>query len=98
MAITFIARMKVYAEKEKQFRQLCHHLEAAVTKAEPDTLFYKFYRLDDPLHYAVIESFKDEAAEEVHMNAEHFKKYGPDMIACLDGGYHREYLHPIEPE
>ncbi len=98
MAITFIARMKVFAEKEEYFRQLCHKLEAAVIAAEPNTLLYRFYRLDEPLHYAVIESFTDEAAEDIHMNADHFKEYGPDMIACLDGGYHREYLHPIDPE
>lgn len=97
MTITFISRMKVYPEKEAQFRDLCHKLEEAVRRSEPGTLFYKFYRLEEDFHYAVLESFKDHAAEEAHLASDHFKAIGPDMIACLDGGYEREYLHPLQP-
>ncbi|HEY8351518.1 MAG TPA: antibiotic biosynthesis monooxygenase [Sphingomonadales bacterium] len=97
MTVTFISRMKVFPEKEALFRDLCRQMEEAVRQNEPDTLYFRFYRLDGEHRYAVIESFKNEAAEEAHLSSPHFKAIGPDMIACLDGGYEREYLHPLQP-
>ena len=96
MAVTFLARMKVHPHKEQDFIDLCHKLEEAVRDSEPGTLLYKFYRLEEPLQFAVLESFQDHAAEEAHLASPHFKKFGPDMIACLDGGYHREYLYSLD--
>ena len=98
MTITFISRMKVFPEKEQQFIALCKKFEAGVHGHEPDTLLYKFYRLEEPLHYAVLESFTSHAAEEAHLNSATFKAVVPDMVACLDGGYHREYLYPLDKE
>ena len=95
--ITFLSRMKVFAEKEQQFIDCCKKLEAGVHNgSEPNTLLYKFYRLEEPLHYAVLESFTSHEAEEAHLASDTFKAVVPDMIPCLDGGYHREYLYPLD--
>ena len=41
---------------------------------EPDTLYYRFFRLRGPREFAVMESFADEAAEELHMNTRTCRK------------------------
>jgi autoinducer 2-degrading protein len=96
MTYTFIARMKVFPEKEKQFIYACNKMELAVRKKEPDTILYKFYKLREPFSYAVIESFKNEAGDKAHQNSDHFKEIVNDMIECIDGEYIREYLDPLE--
>ena len=98
MAHTFIARMKVFPEKEAQFIKACERMEESVREHEPDALYYKFYRLREPHAFAVIESFKNEAADEAHQQTDHFKEIAPAMIECLDGGYEREYLDPLKTD
>ncbi len=95
--ITFLSRMNIKPEKQKEFCQLVEKLTAAVHANEPETLAYQFYKLrDQPLGYAVFESFVNEAAEEHHLNTPHFKQLATPMIECLDGAYVREYLDPID--
>jgi quinol monooxygenase YgiN len=63
---------------------------------EPETTIYQFFReRDKPLHYAVIEQFTSEAAEEAHRDTPHFHRFAPPLIDCLDGTYVREYLDPL---
>jgi (4S)-4-hydroxy-5-phosphonooxypentane-2,3-dione isomerase len=96
MAITFLARMTVKAEKEQEFVALCKTLAEKVTANEPDTLAYAYYKLREPLGYAVLESFTDEAAEERHLAAPYFTEVVDDILGCLDGTYVREYLDPLD--
>ncbi|MEL7029224.1 MAG: antibiotic biosynthesis monooxygenase [Pseudomonadota bacterium] len=96
MSYTFIARMKIFPEKEKLFIETCKRMEEAVAKYEPDTLYYKFYRLREPNAFAVIESFKTEAGDQAHQDSAHFKEIVPAMMECLDGGYEREFLDPLD--
>ena len=98
MTHTFIAKMKVFADKEAQFIAACERMEQAVAANEPDALIYKFFRLREPHSFAVIESFATEAADEAHQNSPHFKEIAPDMIDCIDGGWTREYLDPLRQE
>lgn len=95
--ITFLSRFKIKPEKEDEFVQLTRDLSAAVHANEPGCLAYQFYKLRDDDHaYAVFESFKDADAEDAHMNAPHFSRFGTPMIDCLDGPYIREYLDPVD--
>ena len=96
MPLTFLARMKVYPHKEGEFIALCRRIEADVQAHEPNCLAYKFYRLREPNAFAVLESFTDEAAEEFHRTAPHSKAVIVDIIECLDGGYHREFLDDLD--
>ena len=95
--LTFLARMKVKPEKEREFVRLAKALIVEVHEKEPQTIAYAFFKLrDEPLGYAVFEQFANEAAEESHQNTPHFKRIAPDLIECLDGTYVREYLDPLE--
>jgi quinol monooxygenase YgiN len=95
--LTFLARMKVKAEKEQEFIRLASELTSEVRAKEPETKAYAFFKLrDEPLGYAVYEQFFNEEAEQAHLNTPHFNRIAPDLIACLDGTYVREYLDPLE--
>lgn len=97
-AISFLARMTVKPGREEEFLQLARNLEEKVHTHEPDTLYYRFFRLREPRQYAVMESFADAAAEEKHMNSDYLAKTAPPLLGCLEGEppYVREYLDPID--
>ncbi len=95
--MTFLARMKVKADKEEEFKRLAAILTEKVHALEPETLNYQFFKLrDEPLSYAVYEQFASEAAEEAHRNTAHFSELAPDLIDCIDGTYVREFLDPMD--
>lgn len=93
--ITFIARMTVKPEREEEFLACCRELEAHVRAHEPDTLVYGFFRLREPHRFAVLESFRDEAAEHRHMSSPVLAQVGPRIAACVDGTWVREYFDPL---
>lgn len=93
--ITFIARMTVKAGHEAAFVAACRELEDYVRQHEPDTLLYEFFRLREPNRYAVLESFRDEAAEHRHMGSAKLAEVAPRIAACLDGTWEREYFDPL---
>ncbi len=93
--ITFIARMTCKPEKQAEFVSLCEDLEKYVAANEPDTLMFGFFKLREPHRYVVLESFRDEAAEHVHMNSSMLAATAPKIAACLDGTWVREYFDPL---
>ena len=95
--VSFLSRMKVHADKEQQFIDCCKRLTEKVLAYEPECLYFRFYKLrDEPLGYAVFESFLNEAAEEAHMQTDYFQEVLPGIMECLDGPYVREYLDPLD--
>ncbi len=94
--ITFIARMTVKPDKREEFIRLCRELEDYVRANEPDTLAYEFFKLRDENRYAVLESFRDEAAEHRHMNSKLLAQSGPKIGSCLIGTWEREYFDGLE--
>ncbi len=96
--ISFIARMTVKEGREQEFIGHCQALAKKVAENEPDIRYYRFFKLREPRWYAVVESFADEAAEEIHMNSEYLAEIAPPLLDCLDGdpAYVREYLDPID--
>ena len=93
--ITFIARMTVKPEREREFIECCRQLEEHVRAHEPDTLVYEFFRLREPNRFAVLECFRDEAAEHRHMSSTVLAQVGPRLAACLNGTWVREFLDPL---
>ena len=93
--ITFIARMTVRPGHEAAFVAACRQLEAHVRANEPGTLMYEFFKLREPNRYAVLESFRDEAAEHLHMGSAVLAEVAPKISACLDGTWEREYFDPL---
>lgn len=94
MPMTFLARFQVKPEKEAEFIDLVFAAEREAAN-EPDTLAYKFYRLDEPCHYAVFESFTDASADEAHQANPANVPIIEKMISCMAGTYTREYLHDV---
>lgn len=94
--ITFIARMTCRPDKRAEFIELCRRLEDYVRANEPDTLSYEFFKLREENRYAILESFRDEAAEHRHMNSALLAETGPKISACLIGTWEREYFDVLE--
>jgi (4S)-4-hydroxy-5-phosphonooxypentane-2,3-dione isomerase len=94
--ITFIARMTCKPDKARELVRLCRALEEYVRDHEPDVVAYEFFKLREPNRYAVLESFKDEAAEHRHMSSAKLAEVAPQISACLDGTWVREYFDPLE--
>lgn len=96
MKITFVARVTVKPECESEFMACCRALEEHVQANEPDTLIYTFFRLREPGQFAVLESFRNEAAQQHHMSSPVLAEYSPKLAACVEGTWVREYLDPLE--
>jgi autoinducer 2-degrading protein len=94
--ITFIARMTVKPNERAEFIRLCRILEDHVRANEPGTLCYEFFKLREENRYAVLESFRDEAAEHQHMSSKLLGELGPKISACLDGTWVREYFDELD--
>ena len=93
--ITFISRMTCKPDKHPQFVAACRRLEEYVRSNEPDTLMFEFFKLREPDRYVVLESFRDEASEHLHMNSKMLAEVAPTISACLDGTWVREYFDPL---
>jgi autoinducer 2-degrading protein len=89
-------RTESKADKHREFVDLCRRLETYVRDNEPDTLLYGFFKLREEHRYVVLESFRDEAAENKHMNSPMLAEFAPKISACLDGTWVREYFDPID--
>jgi (4S)-4-hydroxy-5-phosphonooxypentane-2,3-dione isomerase len=91
MACTFISRFRIRPDKEAEFIELVAAMEA-ISKEEPETMAYKFYRLAEPGMFAVYESFTREAGDVAHQANPKNLALIEATVACMDGSYSREYL------
>lgn len=94
MAFTFLSRFRVKPENDSEFVTLIPQMEANAA-AEPATLAYKFYRLDEPNMFAVFESFADAEGDKAHQANPASAPIIARMIECIDGNYVREFLHDV---
>ncbi|WP_340588835.1 putative quinol monooxygenase [Erythrobacter alti] len=95
MPTTFLSRFKVKPDKDAEFVELIGAMEDNARR-EPDTLQYKFYRLEEPNAFAVYESFTSEEADKAHQENPENAPVIAKMIECIDGTYHREYLYDVK--
>jgi autoinducer 2-degrading protein len=94
MACTFISRFRIKPEMEGEFIRLAGLMEE-ISKEEPETMAYKFYRLAEPGMFAVYESFITEAGDELHQQNPKNAPLIEQTVACMDGFYSREYLYDL---
>lgn len=95
MAFSFLSRFRIRDDREAEFIALAREMEQ-LSKDEPGTLHYQFFRLGEPGMFAVFESFVDEAADQAHMDYPHNKPLIERIVGCMDGSYTRELLHDLE--
>ncbi|EJU12275.1 antibiotic biosynthesis monooxygenase [Sphingomonas sp. LH128] len=96
MAFSFLSRFRVRDDRQDDFIALARQMED-LSKREPGTLAYKFFRLAEPGMFAVHESFVDEAADEAHMAYDHNKPLIEKIVGCMEGTYERELLFDLAP-
>lgn len=95
MPFSFLSRFRIHPERDAEFVALIDEMEA-IAAAEPDTLAYKFYRLDQDGGYGVFESFTDEAADKAHQANPKSAPVIAKMIEIIEGGYVREMLYDVK--
>lgn len=94
MAFTFLSRFRIKPDRDAEFVGLIPQMEANAA-AEPATLAYKFYRLDEPGMFGVFESFVDADGDKAHQANPASQPIIARMIECIDGTYVREMLHDV---
>ena len=95
MPTTFLSRFKIKPGTDAEFCELIDAMEANAAR-EPDTLQYKFYRLEEPNAFAVYESFTNEEGDVAHQQNPDSAPIIARMIECIDGTYTREYLYDVK--
>jgi len=94
MPFSFLSRFRIQESREAEFISLAREMEG-LSRNEPGTLHYQFFRLAEPGMFAVFESFIDEAADEAHMAYDHNKPLIEKIVSCMDGAYEREILYDL---
>lgn len=94
MPYSFLSRFRIKPERDAEFVKLIAEMESFAAE-EPETLAYKFYRLDQDGGYAVFESFTDERADKAHQENPQSAPVIAKMIEIIDGGYTREMLYDV---
>ena len=94
MAFTFLSRFRIKPDRDAEFVDLIPQMEANAA-AEPATLAYKFYRLDEPGMFGVFESFVDADGDKAHQANPASAPIIAQMIECIVGTYVREMLHDV---
>lgn len=95
MAFTFLSRFSIRPDKETEFIKLARQM-MEISRDEPATLAYCFYRLEEPGMFAVYESFTTQAGDVAHQENPLNVPLIKAMVACMDGSYSREMLYDLE--
>ena len=83
--LSIVAKITVKAGSEADFEAVAKKLVAAVNANEAGCEFYQLHKGDDPLVYTFIERYRDEDATVAHRKSDHFRQYGKEMGAFMDG-------------
>jgi quinol monooxygenase YgiN len=84
--IAFIATMKVKAGREAGFEAVCAELSEISQREEPDLLVYEVIRKsEDPSTYVFYARFRDQAAFDLHQEADYHQRLVPPILDCVEG-------------
>ena len=94
--ISIVATIPVRADKVAEFEDISRALAAAVKANEPGCVLYSMGRCrTDPLTYRNLEIFRDQAALDAHLAADHFKRIAPQMGKCLSAPAAVEFMDTV---
>lgn len=83
-AKSFIAYLRTDPEKRDEMIALQVELKALVFAQEPDALVYELLQSDeDPDRFAVVATFRDDAAFDKHMTIDFHDRLVPPILATL---------------
>lgn len=81
---SFIAYLRTSPDKRDEMIALQTELKELVFAQEPDALVYELLQSDDdPDRFAVVATFRDDAAFDHHMGIDFHDRLVPPIIACL---------------
>ncbi|MEZ5741772.1 MAG: putative quinol monooxygenase [Burkholderiaceae bacterium] len=85
MIRSIVATIKVKDGHQQDFEAAAGKLVKAVNEHEAGCLLYTLNKGDDPLTYVFMERYQDDEAVKAHRASDHFKTYGREMGAFMDG-------------
>ena len=84
--VVFIATLNVAAGREADFELLQTELSEIAHAEEPGLLVYDVIRhAEKPRTYVVYARFQDQAAFEIHQEAEFHQRLVPPILDCVEG-------------
>jgi len=95
--ICVIANVQVLPGKGGEFEGLIREVKAQVQANEPGNLLYQMTRSQtEPNSYKGIEIYRDQAAFDLHAQADYFLAALPKLGPLLAGEPHVEFLDPVD--
>ena len=92
--VAFIATLLVAAGRETEFERLQTELSEIAHREEDGLLVYDVIRhRDKPRTYVVFARFKDQAAFELHQQADFHERLVPPILACVEGEMDLQFYH-----
>lgn len=77
--------LRARAGREDALAGALRELAAVVRREEPGCLEYRAARSqNEPLHFLVVERYRDEEALAAHANSEHLREALPSLMDCLE--------------
>jgi quinol monooxygenase YgiN len=84
--VVFIATLNVAQGKEAEFERLQTELSQIAHQEEPGLVVYDVNRhAEKPRSYVVYARFKDQAAFELHQQANFHQRLVPPILDCVEG-------------
>jgi len=95
MSFIYTARLTIRPGTEEAFHAAVKDMIAAAA-ADPGTLDYKVFTLENPRQFVFYESYVDQAADEAHRNDPVSGEIVQRMVACIDdSGFALEHWTPV---
>ena len=84
--VVFIATLNVAAGRESDFERLQTELSEIAHAEEPGLIVYDVIRhAEKPRTYVVYARFQDQAAFEIHQEADFHQRLVPPILDCVEG-------------
>ena len=82
--IGVVATIKIQNGKERDFEKIAKMLVAEVNLKEEENLYYRLYKKSKNI-YVMLEGYLNRNSLTLHIQTDHYKKYGKAMSEYLDG-------------
>lgn len=84
--VTFIATLNVASGREAEFERLQTELSEISHREEEGLVVYDVIRKQEtPRTYVVYARFEDQAAFDLHQEADYHQRLVPPILACVEG-------------
>lgn len=85
MTRSIVATIRVKEGRQDEFEDVALKMVEAVNANEEGCLLYTLNKGDDPVTYVFMERYSDADALAAHRGSDHYKTFGRQMGAFMDG-------------